>query len=242
MILTDRARIKEYTESGPWGETTLFELFENNAARAPDKAALLDPPNKQDVLDGAPRRLTYAELAHAVDNLGRAFQSLGLVKDDVVAFLLPNTVEQVIVMLAALKHGLVVSPLPLLWREYELDAALPLIAPRVLITATNITGRNHADLMCEMAAKHMFVRAVMTFGNDTPDGVISLDGIFSGEFEEVGAASDTHGANDIATVCWTGGDPPAPSPIPRSDNPWISAGMMHLLESDIEHDTVLLSP
>ena len=242
MILTDRARIKEYTESGPWGETTLFELFENTAAKSPGKPALLDPPNKQDVIDGAPRRLTYGELSHAVDNLGRAFKSLGLVKDDVVAFLLPNTIEQVIVMLAAFKHGLVVSPLPLLWREYELNAALPLIAPRVLITATNITGRNHAELMCTMAARHMFVRAVMTFGEGTPDGVISLDGIFAGDFEDVGPASDAHGANDIATVCWTGGDTPAPCPIPRTYNQWIAAGMMQLLESDIEHDTVLLSP
>ena len=242
MILTDRARIGEYTASGLWGETTLCELFESAAAKTPGKLALIDPPNKKDVIDGEPYRLTYGEVARAVDNLGRAFASLGLVRDDVVAFLLPNTVEQVIVLLAAFKHGLIASPIPLLWREHELTAALPLVAPRVLITATNITGRNHSELICAMAAEHMTVRAVMAFGENVPDGVIALDGIFS----EPGAADEQSpeppGANDVATVCWTGCDTPAPCPVPRSHNQWIAAGMMQLLESDIGQDTVLLTP
>ena len=246
MILTERAQIERVEASGLWGENTLSGLFANMVSRTPDKLAVADPPNRTEIAGGLPRRLTYERLAAATANLACVFRSLDLQPDDVVAFQLPNTVEQVVVLLAAWQCGIIVSPLPLLWREHELNTVLPLIAPKALVTSSNITGRDHEALMCSVAAENLTIRAVMVFGEDVLDGVISLDGIFSDEYAPdqkfSGADQNPSTANDVATICWAGGDTDTPCPVPRSHNQWIAAGMMTLLEADIDASAVMLSP
>jgi non-ribosomal peptide synthetase component E (peptide arylation enzyme) len=246
MQLSDRAAIKTFTADGIWGEATLPALFRSTAQRCAGQLAVCDPPNKQDVLGGRPLKLTYSELGDAVANLVGTFRELGLHKDDVVAVQLPNTVEQVAVFLAALEYGLIVSPLPLLWREHEMRLALPCIAPRLLISATQITGRQHAEMMCAVAVNQMSVRGVLAFGADVPDGVIPLDGIFSQRVEATGNIAphrpDPVGANDIATICWAGSEALLPSAVPRSHNQWIAAGMMQVLEAGLERGGTILTP
>lgn len=243
MILTDRVVIDQITETGIWGDATLLQLFERAAARTPDKLAIIDPPNRTSVCGGLPRRLSYGQLYLAVENMAGAFRAMQLRPDDVVAFQLPNTVEQVVVLLAAFKCGLIASPVPLLWREHELKTALPMIGPKALITSRAITGRNHEELMCSVAADNMTVRAVMSFGEDVMDGVVALDAVFSDQpLPDVNADYEEprDGANAVATVCWAGGDTLTPCPVPRSHNQWIAAGMMSLLETDIEESSHIL--
>lgn len=244
MILTDRTLIDVYSKSGQWGDNTLLSLFNSLAERSPDRLALADPPNREQIAGGSPRRMTFAEVASAVRNLAQVFRSLQLEPDDVIAFQLPNTVEQAVVLLAGWECGLIVTPLPLLWREHELNSALPLVAPKAVVTCSRISGRDHGALMCATAAGNMSIRAVLAFGVGDNDGVIGLDDIFSERDE----ASDTTpeptvhqgGANDVATICWVSGESDAPCPVPRSHNQWIAAGMMMLLEADIDNRSVLL--
>ena len=242
MILTDRTLIESYSKSGQWGEITLLSLFYSLAERSPDRLALADPPNREQIAGGPPRRLTFAEVTTAIRNLSQVFRSLNLEPDDVIAFQLPNTVEQVVVLLAAWECGLIATPLPLLWREYELNSALPLVAPKALITCSKISGRDHGALMCATAAGNMSIRAVLAFGDDANDGVIGLDSIFESADEDATGGASAHqvGANDVATICWVGGETDTPCPVPRSHNQWIAAGMMMLLEADIDNKSVLL--
>ena len=41
--------------------STLDDVFRRAATRRPDAIALADPPNRADITDGAPRRLTYGQ-------------------------------------------------------------------------------------------------------------------------------------------------------------------------------------
>lgn len=246
MILSERSAIDRHCASGIWGDATLMDLFEGWATRQPEKLALADPPNRSEITDGPPHRMTYAQLAATIRNLTYVFRSLQLENGDVIAFQLPNTVEQVIVILAAVECGLIVSPLPLLWREHEFRTALPLIGPKVLLTSSNISDRDHAELMCTAAAENLTIRAVLSFGAEVPDGVVGLDAIFTDAdiAEELGEIPDNlpSDANDVATVCWVGDDALKPCPVPRSHNQWIAAGMMNLLECDIDGNSIILSP
>lgn len=246
MILTDRVVIDQFAESGVWGDATLLALFQKAVMRTPDKTALIDPPNRADITSHPPRRLTYRQLSDAAHKLARAFLSLGLQADDVIAFQLPNTAEQVVVMLAAFECGLIVSPLPLLWREHELKTALPLIGPKALVTSKSISGRDHEALMCAAAADNLAVRAVMAFGAGVMDGVVAIDGVFSQEEdlepESAESGPQDNKANHVATICWAGGDSITPCPVPRSHNQWIAAGMMSLLECDIDESAIILCP
>ncbi len=244
MILSEPERIERYTRSGIWGQNTLDALLHRTAQEAPERTALVDPPNKQQIMDQLPLRLSYARADGIVENLADTFRTLGLAPDDVVAVQLPNTIEAVLTILACLRAGLIVCPLPVIWREHELAKALPNIAPRALITAGRIFDHEHADMMRNIAAELMTVRFVLGFGSDLPDGVMSLDASISNAGPEANSTSskDEIDANSIATLTWSAGNSEREYTIPRSHNQWISAGLMLMLESKLQPDSNILNP
>ena len=71
------------------------EFLENSADRTPDKVGL--------ICDG--HRLTYAEMEAQANRLARALTAHGLERGERVALYLPNSVELVISIFAALKAG-----------------------------------------------------------------------------------------------------------------------------------------
>ena len=71
------------------------DFLQNSAARLPNKVAL--------ICDG--QRLTYAELDAMADRLANALVEHGVQRGDRVVIFLPNSVEAVISMFAALKAG-----------------------------------------------------------------------------------------------------------------------------------------
>ncbi len=157
---------------------TLDEIFLRSVARRPDAPALIDPPDRTGITGHAPRRLTYAEADRAVSALAGRFIETGLMPGAVIAAQLPNTVEAMIAMLAALRAGLVIALLPQLWRLTELSDALNRVGAQALVTMARIDGVNHADLALRAAASTFSVGRVHAFGNGLPDGVSALDDIF----------------------------------------------------------------
>jgi acyl-CoA synthetase (AMP-forming)/AMP-acid ligase II len=103
---------------------TLDGLFRRILARQPDALALLDPLNKQRITGTAPRRLTFAQADQAISALSAHFIEAGLPANSVIGIQLPNTVEFMLTVLAALRAGLIVALLPQLWRQAELTMAL----------------------------------------------------------------------------------------------------------------------
>jgi len=127
MFLTPKELIAEYTAKGWWGEVILDDLLQRNRAASPSRNALVDPSNREKLDGKAPRRLTWAELGDEVDRMAAAFLDLGLVKDDIVTYQTPNTVETVIIALAAARIGLIISPVVMPYRKHELDYILGIV-------------------------------------------------------------------------------------------------------------------
>lgn len=244
MILSDSAAIERNVGAGVWGQTTLDSIFGKAVRDAPNRVAIVDPPNRSSAVGGRPYRLTYREMDRAVDRLAATFAGLGLGPDDIVAVQLPNCTEAVCALLAGLRAGLIVSPLPMMWREHELLSALPHLAPSAIITCARADGEPRAEMIRHVAAELMSVRFVLGFGDELPDGVMALDDIFSagGERFNPDLMTASLNANDVATVCWAGGGTPSPAPVPRSHNQWIAAGLMVLLEAGIRAGDVVLGP
>jgi acyl-CoA synthetase (AMP-forming)/AMP-acid ligase II len=109
---------------------TLDALFKRTLARQPDAPALVDPLNKQRITGQTRKRLTYAQADRAISAISAHFIESGLPANSVIAIQLPNTIEFALTVLAAHRAGLVVVPLPLLWRHAELTAALNRTAAR----------------------------------------------------------------------------------------------------------------
>jgi acyl-CoA synthetase (AMP-forming)/AMP-acid ligase II len=121
MILADPRGRATATRIG--GRITLDELLRRAALRRPDALAVLDPPNREAVVGGKPRSLTYKQAEHAVSAIAGRLRCMGLHTDGIVALQMANTVESLLTLLGVLRAGLIAMPLPALWRRSEMVAA-----------------------------------------------------------------------------------------------------------------------
>ena len=163
---------------------TLDGLFRRAGVRNAQAPALADPPNRGVFTSGAPRRLTFAQADRAMSAFAATMRGLGLSTGTVVGLHLPNTVESVIALLGTVRAGMVAAPLPILWRRQDLVEALRNAGAKAIVTTARIGETRHAELAMEVAAELFPIRQICAFGEDLPDGVVPLDGVFGGGMVE----------------------------------------------------------
>jgi hypothetical protein len=159
---------------------TLDGLFRRAGVRNAQAPALVDPPNRVAFTDDAPRALAFAQADRAISAFAATLRSLGLSTGTIVGLQLPNTVESMIALLGIVRAGMVAAPLPVLWRRQEMVEALRNAGAKAIVTAARIGGTRHAELAMEVAAELFPIRQICAFGDDLPDGVVPLDGVFAG--------------------------------------------------------------
>ena len=250
MILARREHIEHFTRRGWWGQRTLDDVLLDGVQQHPSREALVDAPNRALLTDGAARRLSWAQLGAEVARMAAVLRALGLRRDQVLVVQLVNSVEQVLVYLAALRLGVIVSPVPVQFREFELHHVLALTqAPFVVTAARN--GRHAAADMWRALAEvrdsdtdsERAALGVLAFGAALPAGVISLDAALVAHtgpgLERADAALS---ANDIATLCWTSGTEAAPKGVPRSHNEWLIVAPSIIEAAELQPGARLLNP
>ncbi len=222
--------------------TTLDDLFRRAGVRRPDVLALLDPPNRETFTDGAPRRLTYAQADRAISALAAQLRRLGLQTDTVVAIQLPNTVESVIALLGVSRAGMIAVPLPQLWRQQEMVAALKRIGAKAIVATSRIGATAHAEIAMQVAAELFPIRQVCGFGRALPDGVVPLDEIFApGHFDFVQPpVRPGNAAAHVAVVTFDVGSDGL-VPVARNHMELIAGGLGPYLESGAAQDANILS-
>jgi acyl-CoA synthetase (AMP-forming)/AMP-acid ligase II len=225
MILDAPERVAEYSAAGIWGDKTLSDLVIETAAVSPDAEALVDPPNRGELMPGEPRRLTYRDLVTQIDNLAAALLAAGLRKDDVLMVQLPNTVEIVEVLLACARLGVICSPVPVQFRTHELSYVMPLLEPKAFVTCVEFEGHAHLDMIRSLQPAFPGLSTIIAAGNHLPDGVVALDRLLLEPQDTAALRTELRlhpvDANDIFTVCWTSGTEADPKGVPRSHNHWI---------------------
>ena len=241
MILGDPAQAAPPVEPG--ARATLDDLFRRAAQRSPDRIALSDPPNRASFTDGKPRQLTYAQADRMISAIAQRLHLLKLPSDAVVGIQLPNTVESVLTLLGVLRAGLIAAPLPQLWRQAEIVAALSRVAARALITCGHVGPTDHATLAMHAAADIFPIRYVCAFGADLPDGVVGFDDLYAEANPQsplLERARDPDRAKHLALVTW---EATADSlvPVARSHAEVIAGGLAILLEGRFETGATFLS-
>jgi hypothetical protein len=151
---------------------------------------------------------------------------------------LPNTAEFALTVLAAHRCGLVVAPMPLLWRHAELTAALNRTAARAIVTTSRIDGVIYADFAMNAAAEAFSIRHVCGFGSDLPEGMASLDQAVERESSTARAViQDGRKASLISFDVTADGF----RPVPRAHFALIAGGLAMSLESDVPQGATIMS-
>jgi acyl-CoA synthetase (AMP-forming)/AMP-acid ligase II len=241
---TSAELIQEYRSRGWWTDTRIPDYFHAALREVPDQLAVLDPPNREALVGGAPRRLTFAELADLVDGYALRLRELGLGRDDFLITQLPNIAEYPALYLAAMQLGIVVSPVPMQFRRHELEPIAALTGARALLTVRSLKGADYAANALELAASRSL--QVLCLGEDAPPGTLPFTPAVLTEAgrRELHAhiAKLAISADDIATVCWTSGTEGMPKGVPRSHNHWIAISHAHFHGAGIQRGERLLNP
>lgn len=246
MILVPQDKIDTCTARGWWGTQTLWDLFQRNLAAHPEREAVVDAPNRQAYMEGPPRRLTYAQLADQALRMASVLASAGLTKDDVVAVQLANGIEQFAIYLACARLGIIVTPVPVQYREHELAYILNHVGARAVITATQIGKHAHAAMALALKPQAPTLDTVFAYGSAPPAGAQALDRLLQepgdAALVEQATLAAAVTANDVFTICWTSGTEARPKGVPRSHNEWLIIAPSIIEAAGLAPGSRLLNP
>ncbi|HEX6380482.1 MAG TPA: AMP-binding protein, partial [Acidimicrobiia bacterium] len=138
--------------------TTLWEEFAANAARHPDKVAIVS----HRVANGEKVVVTYGELTQLAERFAAALVELGVERGEVVSFQLPNWWEVAALHLACVRIGAVANPIITILRAREVGFILGRARSRVCVVPGEFRGFDHAAMLDELrpelpALEHVFV-------------------------------------------------------------------------------------
>ena len=138
--------------------TTLWEEFAANAARHPDKVAIVS----HRVANGEKVVVTYGELAKLAERFAAALVELGVEPGEVVSFQLPNWWEVAALHLGCVRIGAVANPIITILRAREVGFILGRARSRVCVVPSEFRGFDHAAMLDELRAElpaleHVFV-------------------------------------------------------------------------------------
>ncbi|MFI1213486.1 class I adenylate-forming enzyme family protein [Streptomyces sp. NPDC020802] len=239
-------RVAEYRARGWWTDETINDLLQRQVEQQPDRLAIVDPPDKPDLLGTAANRWTWAELDSAVDRVAAALLRQGIRPGDLVGVQLPNSTELAVSYLALLRVGAVMSPLPVQYREYEIEMLARLTEFTAFITAGRIGDRDSAASVVTALASVPSVRRLFAFGGNLPNDVASLDVSAADSLDRADVARHLEcfqaNPNDCVTVCWTSGTESTPKAVPRSHYDWLAISWATIDGPELTSDDVILNP
>jgi acyl-CoA synthetase (AMP-forming)/AMP-acid ligase II len=246
MRLYSEEQVAGFLRDGWWSGKTFLDLLDEHVRARPDVVSVVDPANREVITDGAPRRLTWAEVDVEVRRLARALFRAGIGKDDVVGVQLPNGVELAVAYLAATSLGAIACPFPVQYAAHELTQMGTLAGLRAFLTVGRANKVRLAEQAVGLIGRIPTLRTVFAWGLDLPPGVRDLteelaDPDADERYRQHVAGLVLH-PNDCVTLCWTSGTEGIPKGVPRSHGDWQAVALGTISTPKLTADDVLLNP
>jgi len=143
---------QRYLSEGHWTNTTLVDAARKAMAADPDHLLLIEGQN----------RLTRRECWDQALRLAGFFLSRGLKPGDVISFQLPNWTESGVIALAARMTGLVINPIPPIYRESELAYILADCHAKLIFIPGTFRKHDFAAMMAGLRGDLPELRDVVT--------------------------------------------------------------------------------
>jgi acyl-CoA synthetase (AMP-forming)/AMP-acid ligase II len=158
------------------------------------------------VVDGDVR-LTFSELAAAVDEAGRAFLAAGIERGDRVAIWSPNVWEWIVALLGLQSAGGVVVPINTRYKGAEAAFILQASRARILVTVNGFLGNDYVGMLAGHDLPHL--ERIVVVRGDAPAGTQPWAGFVAGSAAVAPAALDARvaelGSDDTSDILFTSG-------------------------------------
>lgn len=204
---------ERYRAEGFWGDLSVPRMFERSVARVPDRVALVDPPNRPSLIGGAPRRYTYSQMDAEVNRFAAALRARGLGRGALIATQLPNMSEMILIYLAALRIGAVLSPVTMAYRAAELAALSDVARFDAYISVGAVNGKPYYPERIDALGEET---RLLGIGGDLPPRIDRIDPQPGDSAVTPGSAAP--GADDLFAVFWTSGTEGQPKAVPKTHN------------------------
>jgi acyl-CoA synthetase (AMP-forming)/AMP-acid ligase II len=242
MILTSADRAREHVASGAWNHVTLNQLFKRNAVDFAGDVVFEDVG--PGAVPGLASSLTYTEADRRIEGLAAFFANIGLKPDMVLGMHLPPCADAAIILLAALRAGLVVCPLPVYWTKSEVEAAIEAASIKGVVTASEIEGEAAGELIRDVAADTFAIRFVFAVGAGLPDGLIDLAEVLA-EVDAFGPVPEVirrgEASEHVALLSLAKTPDDRLAVVPYNHDQILAIALGHLMEAGMQRGETILS-
>ncbi len=160
MLDPNSERVRRYRRLGLYSDDGVGLLLDQACASWPSREAVIF----------GERRLTFADLASWVMSAAQALRCSGLQAGDRLVWQLPNSLECLVLHLAAWRTGMVSVPVVPLYREHEMRHILGEVQPAVVAFAERSGARRPAAQLAHvMHSIGVAPRLQITVGDDGAD-------------------------------------------------------------------------
>lgn len=146
---------QRWRAEGHWSDKTLPQIARETLARDPHKTFQIE----------GDRRMSRAEVWDQSLRLAGFFLSRGLKPGDVISFQLPNWMETAVIALAARMCGLVINPIPPIYRGAELAYILADCGSKLIFIPGLFRKHDHAATVAELRAQLPALKDVVVVRN-----------------------------------------------------------------------------
>jgi acyl-CoA synthetase (AMP-forming)/AMP-acid ligase II len=150
-----------YRAAGYWRDETLADVARRACHEAPDRVLLIE----------GDRTVTRVETWDAASRLAGFFTSRGLAPGDVVSFQLPNWIEAAVIALAARRCGLVLNPIPPIYRESEMGYIVNDCRARMIFVPQVFRGHDHERMLAGLRPQLPSLQDVIVVRGDEAAGL-----------------------------------------------------------------------
>lgn len=233
-----------YLANGWWSGQLLTDLLAERVANSEGGDDLVDPPDRDVLVGGRPRRMSWIDIDEASRNVAAHLIAAGVEVDDVIGVQLPNIAELVITYFALIRIGAIPSPFPIQYHGREVRRLVEFGRMRGIVSIEQLNGEHRADSLVATLKDRPEVQVLAWYGkgdstvniSDTPVGHD-----LSVRLRDRESRVDLH-PNDAVFICWTSGTGGLPKAVPRSHGDWLASVISTVDVPGITTDDIILCP
>ena len=232
-------RITAMQQAGLWSDRLLVDYLDEAVEKHPDRVAIRDSKSTT----GVATVLTYAQLKEKVDRLALGLIALGVEKDDIVSYQLPNWWEFTALHLACVRIGAVTNPLMPIFRERELSFMLKFADAKVVIVPKTFRGHDHEQMVLNLAADLPAMEHLLVLGGEGERSFEQrlLEHPWEDEMDAAALfAARRPKPNDVVQLLYTSGTTGRPKGVMHTSNTLIANCELFIKELGVSSDDTIL--